>query len=254
MSERIDKMLVTAGLVASRSQALQLIKEGVVYYRDKQIKKASTPVEEDGLEVRKDVQYVGRGAHKIEGAISEFSISIENKTVADVGACTGGFTDYVLRNGAIKSYAIDVGHDQLAKALREDPRVVNMEGVNIRYPLDELASSVDLAVVDLSFISLKLTLESIFSLVKEGGDIIALVKPQFEVGKDNLGKDGIVKNDEVRLESIKSLYKWCEEKGFYISGAMRSPITGKTGNIEYFFYYKKGMNAHKVSEEELLVL
>ncbi len=254
MSERIDKMLVSAGLVASRSQALLLIKEGVVYYNGKQIRKASFLVEGEGLEVRKEAQYVGRGAHKIEGAISKFDISIKNKIIADVGACTGGFTDYVLKNGASKSYAIDVGHDQLAKSLREDSRVINMEGVNIRYPIEDMKEIVDLAVVDLSFISLKLTIDSIFSLVKKNGEIIALVKPQFEVGKDNLGKDGIVKNDEIRLNCLKSLYKFCEVKSYYISGAMRSPITGKTGNIEYFFYFKKGVLQHEVSEDELLVL
>jgi 23S rRNA (cytidine1920-2'-O)/16S rRNA (cytidine1409-2'-O)-methyltransferase len=252
MSDRIDKMLVKAGLVSTRSQAVQLIKEGVVFYKNKQISKASFPVESEGLEVRKDVQYVGRGAHKIEGAINKFKVKLEGQVIADVGACTGGFTDYVLKSEASKSYAIDVGHDQLAKSLREDPRVVNMEGVNIRNPIAELEGVVDLAVVDLSYISLKLTLESIFSLVKDDGEIIALVKPQFEVGKENLSKGGIVKDDTARLKALRELYKFCTEKRFYVAGAMRSPITGKTGNIEYFFYFKKDSNAHAISEEELL--
>lgn len=254
MTDRVDKVLVTLGLVSTRSQALQLVKEGVVFYQGKQVKKASMNVEDSNLEVRKDVLYVGRGAHKIEGAIEQFKLSVKNKIIADVGASTGGFTDYVLKNGAIKVYAIDVGHDQLAMSLREDPRVVNIEGTNVRHPIEELKSCADLAVVDLSFISLKLTLDSIFSLVKDGGEIITLVKPQFEVGKNLLGRSGVVKDPESRLNVLKDLYHFCGERKYFIQDAMVSPITGTTGNVEYFFYFKKGSPSHSISEEQLIVL
>lgn len=250
MTQRLDKALVDAGLASTRSQALQLIKEGVVFSNGKQMTKASTKVSEEGLEVRKDVIYVGRGAHKIEGALKEYGISVEGKIVADVGASTGGFTDYVLKNGATKVYAIDVGHDQLAQSLVEDERVINLEGTNIRHEL-ELSELCDLAVVDLSFISLKLTLPSIMKLVHNQGEVMALVKPQFEIGKEKLGKNGIVKSQEDREFVLSDLYKFCEEHEFFIKGAMRSPITGTTGNVEYFFYFDKNLESHGIDESDL---
>jgi 23S rRNA (cytidine1920-2'-O)/16S rRNA (cytidine1409-2'-O)-methyltransferase len=163
--DRVDKVLVDAGLVTSRSQALLLIEEGVVFYQNEQVDKASKMVTADTLEVRKAVQYVSRGAHKIEGALARFQVSVSGIVIADVGASTGGFTDYVLKSGAKKVYCIDVGHDQLAAPLRADSRVTNFEGVNIKFPY-ELPEKVDLAVVDLSFISIKLVLKNIFDLVK----------------------------------------------------------------------------------------
>jgi 23S rRNA (cytidine1920-2'-O)/16S rRNA (cytidine1409-2'-O)-methyltransferase len=235
--ERADITLVNLGLAISRSQATLLIKEGVVYWNEVPVKKASQKVTEETLEVRKDVHYVGRGAHKIEGALKQFDISVNDLVVADVGASTGGFTDYVLRNGASKVYAIDVGHDQLAAPLREDPRVINLEGKNIRYPL-ELEEKVDLAVVDLSYISLRLTLESIFLLVKDGGEIVTLFKPQFEAGKERVPRTGIVK-DEIREIVLEEFCKWCEEQNYKIVDQMVSPIKGKTGNLEYLLYFQK---------------
>jgi 23S rRNA (cytidine1920-2'-O)/16S rRNA (cytidine1409-2'-O)-methyltransferase len=250
MKDRVDKVLVQMSLVSTRSQASQLVKEGVVFYQNKKVKKPSFLVDENDLEVRKDTLFVGRGAHKIEGALNDFSVSVEGLSIADVGACTGGFTDYVLKNGASHVIAIDVGHDQLAQSLRNDSRVENFEGVNIKHPF-EIENLVDLAVVDLSYISLKLTLKNISNLVKESGKIIALVKPQFEVGKENIGKGGIVKNDEVRINSVKSLYEWCSKNKLYISGAIVSPIKGKTGNIEYFFCFDKQLDSHQFKIEEL---
>lgn len=250
MKDRVDKVLVQMSLVSTRSQASQLVKEGVVFYQNKLVKKPSFLVDKEELEVRKEVLFVGRGAHKIEGALKDFKVSVEGLSVADVGACTGGFTDYVLRNGATNVVAIDVGHDQLAESLRNDSRVENLEGINIKYPY-EISSLVDLAVVDLSYISLKLTLVNISNLVKENGKIIALVKPQFEVGKENIGKGGIVKNDEIRLTTIKSLYEWGGENNLFISGAIASPIKGKTGNKEYFFYFDKTLKSHKIEIQEI---
>lgn len=241
MSElkRADLALVEAGLAPTRSQATLLIDEGVVFYQNRLVKKAAEKVSVTALEVRKEVLYVSRGAHKIEGALEHFKLDPKDMIIADVGASTGGFTDYVLNTKqAKKVYAIDVGHDQLAQKLREDDRVINLEGVNIKngYTLPE---AVDLAVVDLSFISLRLVMPAIFSLVKNGGKVIALVKPQFEVGRDGLDKNGIVKNEELRLETVKKLKEWCEENHFHVIDQCISPIAGKTGNVEYFFYLQK---------------
>ena len=253
MKERVDKVLVQMSLVSTRSQASHLVKEGVVFYQNKLVTKPSLLVDAQNLEVRKEVLFVGRGAHKIEGALKDFSVSVEGISVADVGACTGGFTDYVLKNGARNVVAIDVGHDQLAESLRKDSRVKNLEGINIKHPF-EIEELVDLAVVDLSYISLKLTLNNISNLVKENGKIIALVKPQFEVGKENIGKSGIVKNDEIRLNSLKSLFDWCSENKLYISSAIVSPIKGKTGNVEYFFYFDKKLKIHEMKIKDLELL
>ena len=237
--DRVDKVLVEAKLTSTRSQALLLIEEGVVFYQNKKVEKASMQVTAEGLEVRKDVQYVSRGAHKIEGALARFKINVEGLVVADVGASTGGFTDYVLRSGAKKAFCIDVGHDQLAQSLRSDPRVENHEGVNIKFPF-ELSEKVDLAVVDLSFISLKLVLKNIFDLVKPQGAIVALVKPQFEVGPTGIDQNGIVKSEGHRLVMMHELKEWCKAQGFFLVDQCDSPILGKTGNKEYFFYFDKG--------------
>jgi 23S rRNA (cytidine1920-2'-O)/16S rRNA (cytidine1409-2'-O)-methyltransferase len=237
--DRVDKMLVEAKLTATRSQALLLIEEGVVFYQNKLVEKASQQVSKEGLEVRKEIQYVSRGAHKIEGALARFQVDVKDLVVADVGASTGGFTDYVLRNGATKVYCLDVGHDQLAQSLREDPRVENHEGVNIKFPF-EIKEKVDLAVVDLSFISLKLVLKNIFDLVKPKGKIVALLKPQFEVGQSGLDGNGIVKSEGHRLVMLHEIKEWCKAQGFVLVDQCESPILGKNGNKEYFFYFDKG--------------
>ncbi len=237
--ERVDKVLVEAKLTATRSQALLLIEEGVVFYQNKKVEKASQQVTSEGLEVRKDVQYVSRGAHKIEGALARFQVNVEGFVVADVGASTGGFTDYVLRSGASKVFCIDVGHDQLAPSIKSDPRVENHEGVNIKFPFS-LSQKVDLAVVDLSFISLKLVLRNIFDLVKADGKIIALVKPQFEVGPTGIDQNGIVKSEGHRLVMLHEMKEWCKAQGFFLVDQCDSPIAGKDGNKEYFFYFDKG--------------
>lgn len=237
--DRADKMLVEAKLTSTRSQALLLIEEGVVFYQNKLVEKASQQVTAEGLEVRKEIQYVSRGAHKIEGALARFQVDVKDLIVADVGASTGGFTDYVLRNGATKVYCLDVGHDQLAQSLRDDPRVENHEGVNIKFPF-EIKEKVDLAIVDLSFISLKLVLKNIFDLVKPKGKIVALLKPQFEVGQSGLDGNGIVKSEGHRLVMLHEIKEWCKAQGFVLVDQCESPILGKNGNKEYFFYFDKG--------------
>lgn len=235
--DRVDKMLVAVGLVPTRSQALLLIEEGVIFYNNQKVEKASQQVTSVGLEVRKDVLYVSRGAHKIESALARFEVDVADKIIADVGASTGGFTDYVLRAGAKKVYCLDVGHDQLAPSIKEDPRVENHEGVNIKFPF-QLSELVDIAVVDLSFISLKLVLKNIFDLVKPEGQIVALVKPQFEVGRDGLDNNGIVKSEGHRLVMLSQLKDWCQQQGLQVLKQCESSILGKDGNKEYFFYFK----------------
>lgn len=239
MKDRVDKVLVEAKLTSTRSQALLLIEEGVVFYQNKKVEKASQQVTPDGLEVRKEVQYVSRGAHKIEGALARFQVEVKDLIVADVGASTGGFTDYVLRTGAKRVICIDVGHDQLAESLKKDSRVENHEGVNIKFPF-EISEKVDLAVVDLSFISIKLVLKNIFDLVKPTGKIIALIKPQFEVGQSGLDNNGIVKSEGHRLVMLHELKEWCKAQGFILVDQCESSILGKNGNKEYFFYFDKG--------------
>lgn len=236
--DRVDKVLVLAGLVSTRSQALLLIDEGVVFFNDQKVEKASQQVTTVGLEVRKDVQYVSRGAHKIEKALSRFNIDVSQKIIADVGASTGGFTDFVLRAGAKKVYCLDVGHNQLAASIKEDSRVINYEGVNIKFPF-QLPELVDIAVVDLSFISLKLVLKNIFDLVKPDGVIITLVKPQFEVGRDGLDGNGIVKSEGHRLVMLSQLKEWCAKEKLHLISQCESPILGKDGNKEYFFHFDK---------------
>jgi len=231
---RVDKLLVDLGLAVTRSQAKQLIQEGVVFCDGIKITKPSANIAGD-LEVRKENIFVSRGAHKLEKALAEFTIDPQQLIIADIGASTGGFTDLLLSRKAKKIYAIDVGHDQLAEKLKNDERVANFEGVNIRYGL-KLPEKVDLCVVDLSYISLKLVLRAIFDLLTAEGEVIALVKPQFEVGREKLGKNGLVKNSQDRLDCLLSLYDWCSENKYYIKAGTISPLAGKTGNIEYLFY------------------
>ena len=250
-SQRIDKLLVEKGLVSNRSKARGLILEGVVYVDNKLVLKPGTLVQPSkNLEVRKEQHFVGRGALKIEAPINTFSLVMNEKIVADIGASTGGFTDYVLRIGARKVYAIDVGHDQLDPLLKENVKVINMEGINIKHSL-ELPELVDFSMVDLSFISLKLVLENIFSLVKKGGEVLTLVKPQFEAGRERLGKKGVIRDGAIWLEVLEELYDWCDEKEIKVLNAMASPVLGKEGNKEFFYLLSKE-NKGKVFLKESL--
>lgn len=230
---RLDEFLVELGQASSRSQAKQLVQQGAVQLNGKVVTKpAQKTNKQDEVILINPQQYVGRGAKKISSAINHFQINPQDLVVADIGACTGGFTDYLLQEGASKIYAIDVGKGQLASKLQNDPRVVNMEGINIKNPL-ELPEKVDLAVVDLSFISLKLTLKNIAALIKENGEIITLIKPQFEAGHRNIPKDGVIKNKEMLKNILQDFRDWCHKNDFQISQIIPSPITGKRGNKEY---------------------
>jgi 23S rRNA (cytidine1920-2'-O)/16S rRNA (cytidine1409-2'-O)-methyltransferase len=239
--ERIDKALVTLNLCETRSQATGLIKEGFVYYNGGQVTKTSLKIsldEPERIDIRKDYQFVGRGAHKLEGAHKDFDLIFTDKIIADVGASTGGFTEYALINGASKVYAIDVGHDQLAQKLCDNPKVINLEGTNIKNEVN-LSEDCDMAVVDLSFISLRLVAVSIAKLIKENGELIFLVKPQFEVGKEGIGKNGIVKDIQLVDKTLKDLEEYFHTINISVHNTIKSPIKGKSGNQEYLFYCTK---------------
>lgn len=233
MSNRIDKEMLERQMVKTRSQARMLIEQGDVYCNEKLVSKPGLNVtENDQIEIRNRSLFVSRGAYKLEKALNMFNIDPKDKVVADIGASTGGFTQLLLQRGAKKIYCIDVGHDQLHEDLKGLPQVVNMEGVNIKYPL-ELPEKVDLCVVDLSFISIKQVYHNIQSLLAPNGKSIILVKPQFEAGKERLGKNGLVKNEGMREEIFKEVLNWFTENDYSIIEKTESPIAGKTGNLEY---------------------
>ncbi|GAB4016250.1 MAG: TlyA family rRNA (cytidine-2'-O)-methyltransferase [Bdellovibrio sp.] len=233
---RADLAMVEVGLCPTRSQAAQLINQEVVFCGQERVRKPSQNVNPADLRIIKENMYVSRGGDKLEGALKKLNIDlVENFTVADVGASTGGFTDCLLKKGASKVYCIDVGHDQLNPMIKADPRVINFEGVNIRHGID-LPEKVDLVVSDLSFISLKLVLKEMFDLLKPDGQLLTLVKPQFEVGKNGVDGHGIVKSEELRRESLIKLVEFYQENNWPINGICDSPILGKDGNKEYFFW------------------
>jgi 23S rRNA (cytidine1920-2'-O)/16S rRNA (cytidine1409-2'-O)-methyltransferase len=233
MKERLDKLLFDLGHVDTRSKAKTIIEKGLVEVNGKLVKKAGEKVQKDSeIKILTDKIYVSRAAYKIVEAIKTFRPELESKIAADVGASTGGFTQVLLENGVAKVYAIDVGHDQLNPLLKEDERVINQEGINIKYP-HELPEKVDLAVTDLSFISLRLVFDNIWNLVKEGGFVIALIKPQFEAGRERMGKDAVIRDDKLRQEVLNEVLTWFDENGYKYQAVIDSPITGKDGNYEY---------------------
>lgn len=236
MKERLDKILSDRGLVASRSQAKVLIEKGSVLVNGVPAKKAGELVDPTaGIEVRSEI-FVGRGAFKLKHALEEFQLDPAGKVILDVGASTGGFTEVLLGAGARKVFAIDVGHGQLAQKLRDDPRVVNLEGTNIKEltALDELA---DGAVMDLSFISITKVLAQVRALLKPQGFLVALVKPQFEVGPQRLPKDGVVKDESLRGTVLKEIEAFAEASGWQHRRSILSPIEGKSGNVEYLAHF-----------------
>lgn len=239
---RADKKLVEMGLTSTRSKAQQLIQNGAVTYKGEALKKSSELIDpefEKTLQLTAGSQsFVGRGALKMQGALEDFKLDFEHKVVADIGASTGGFSEFALQKGAKKIYAIDVGHDQLDPKLLSDDRVVNFEGVNIRYGV-ELPEQVDMAVVDLSFISLKLCLEKVRELVKSEGELVVLFKPQFEMGREALNSQGVVRSEGLVEKGLKDLQSWCENVGLYVKQTAPCRLRGKTGNQEYFLYLIK---------------
>lgn len=232
MGSRLDKYLVESEMVKTRSQASMLIKQGDVLCNGKVISKASYIVgENDKIEIQSGELYVSRGAHKLIGAIESFGLDFKGKVIADCGASTGGFTQVSLKNGASKVYALDVGHNQLSPILKEDERVVNLEGVNLKHAY-ELPEKVDYCVADLSFISIKLVFPTMTSFLKNCGKAVILIKPQFEAGQSRLGKNGIVRPEYI--EEIKDeVLSWFRENNYKIENVIDSPILGKTGNKEF---------------------
>ena len=236
MKERADKVLADLKLVASRSQAKSLIEKGDVLVNGEILKKSSELISyEAEIEIKAPL-YVGRGAFKLEKALEAFNVNVQDLVVLDVGASTGGFTEVLLLKGAAKVYAIDVGHDQLAQKLRDDSRVMNLEGTNIREltSLPELAQG---AVMDLSFISMTKVLEQVKNLLQPGSFLIALVKPQFEAGLERLPKDGVIKDERVRAQILNEVIVFALEHGWIHERTIVSPIEGKSGNVEYLVHF-----------------
>lgn len=240
--QRLDQYLTEQGLVKSRSMAQSMIMAGEVYVNQQKASKAGELVTgEEKIEIRsKSLQYVSRGGLKLDKAMKVFPVSLLDSVCMDIGASTGGFTDCMLQNGARRVYAVDVGYGQLAWKLRQDERVVNLERTNIRYVTKEqIPDAIDFFSVDVSFISLKLVLPVAFSLLNEHGSGVCLIKPQFEAGRNKVGKKGVVRDPAVHIEVIENVLEFTREIGFSVLGLDYSPVRGPEGNIEYLMYVKK---------------
>ncbi len=233
---RLDLLLVQRGLAESREKAQAVIFSGQVLVNGQKQDKAGAPVPEDA-ELRilgEMLRYVSRGGLKLEAALTEFHLPVEGVIALDVGASTGGFTDCLLQQGAQKVYAVDVGYGQMAWKIRQDPRVIVIERVNIREMAPALVPEpVDLAVIDVSFISLEKVIPRVRNFLKPDGAIVALIKPQFEVGKEHVGKGGIVRDEAARTAAVKRIEDFIRGLGFDVKGIIPSPITGQDGNVEY---------------------
>ena len=243
MKERLDVLLVNRGMASSREKAKSMIMEGIVYVNGQKEDKAGTLFDTGApLEVRgTTLPYVSRGGLKLEKSLKSFSLNLNGLVCLDVGASTGGFTDCMLQNGAAKVYAIDVGRGQLDWKLRNDPRVVCMEKTNIRYvrPAD-IGEEASFSSIDVSFISLTKVLGPVKDLLKPDGQIVCLVKPQFEAGREKVGKKGVVRDPRVHEEVLHKVIRWALDLGFIVLQLDFSPIKGPEGNIEYLLHLKKG--------------
>lgn len=252
---RLDVYLTEKGLTQSRERAKSLIMAGQVYIKNQKCDKAGTMLDEDETEVEirgEQLKYVSRGGLKLEKAMQEFPIDLNNKTTMDIGASTGGFTDCMLQNGAKKVFAVDVGYGQFAWKLRQDPRVVNMERTNIRYVTPEnIGEPIDFASIDVSFISLKLVLPPAYNLLSPDGEIVALIKPQFEAGRSQVGKKGVVRDKNVHLEVVRTVLDFAVSSGFSVLGLSYSPIKGPEGNIEYLAFLKKSDTPQNITNEKI---
>ena len=241
MKERLDVLLVNQGLAPSRERAKSLIMEGIVYVNGQKEDKPGqsfdiyAPIEVRGS----TLPYVSRGGLKLEKAMKTWPITLEGLTCMDVGASTGGFTDCMLQNGAAKVYAVDVGHGQLAWKLRNDERVVNLEKTNVRYlTAEQVPEKVDFVSVDVSFISLTMVLPPVKPFLSEDACLVTLIKPQFEAGREKVGKKGVVREKSTHLEVCRKVIDFAVSAGFTVLGLEFSPIRGPEGNIEYLLYLK----------------
>ncbi len=250
--ERIDIVLVNKGLAPSRERAKALIMEGIVFVNNQKCDKAGTNVKDtDIIEIRgKTLKFVSRGGLKLEKAMKSFDLSLDGFICADIGASTGGFTDCMLQSGAKKVYSIDVGYGQLAWKLRTDERVINLENTNFRnVTKDQIPDELDFASVDVSFISLTLILPVLRPLLKDGANAVCLIKPQFEAGKENVGKNGVVRERSVHIAVINKIMDFALLNGFSFLGLDFSPVKGPKGNIEYLCLLKKSDNAENLCDK-----
>ena len=242
MKDRLDILLVKRGLAESREKAKAVIMSGIVYVDGQKEDKAGQTFDDTAnIEVRGNtLKYVSRGGLKLEKAMECFDVSVKDKVCMDIGASSGGFTDCMLQNGAKKVYAVDVGHGQLAWKLRNDTRVVVMEKTNIRYVKPEdIGESIDFASIDVSFISLSKVLPAAYNLLGERGEIVALIKPQFEAGREKVGKKGVVREKSTHIEVIQNCFAYAGENGFFVRELEFSPVKGPEGNIEYLYHLVK---------------
>ena len=256
MKIRLDQYLVQHGMIQSRERAKALIMAGVVFVNEQKVDKAGEMIKEDAkVEVRgHDIGYVSRGGLKLEKAMQCFPLTPNGKVCMDIGASTGGFTDCMLQNGAVKVYAVDVGYGQLDWRLRSDARVVCMERTNARYLTHEqIPDELDFASVDVSFISLKLILPALAGLLKPDGHAVCLVKPQFEAGREKVGKKGVVRDPAVHLEVLEHFLEHAKESRFTVLGLTYSPIRGPEGNIEYLGYLSRAEEEPPVHDLKALV-
>ncbi|MBO4902320.1 MAG: TlyA family RNA methyltransferase [Lachnospiraceae bacterium] len=257
MKERLDVILVQQGYAKSREAAKAIIMSGNVFVNGQREDKAGTAFETEGLQLtvkENPLKYVSRGGLKLEKAIETFSLKLEGFTCMDIGASTGGFTDCMLQNGAKKVYAIDVGHGQLDWKLRNDPRVVCMEKTNFRYVTGEqISESIDFASVDVSFISLSKILPAAYPLLAKDAQMVCLIKPQFEAGREKVGKKGVVRDKKVHEEVIMAVLSCCRQIGFEVLALTFSPIKGPEGNIEYLVHIQKQENRPLVNINQEMV-
>ena len=240
---RLDVLLTEQGLQESRQKAQATIMSGLVFVNGQRVDKPGTAIPNDAkIEIRGNtLKYVSRGGLKLEKAMAEFPIELNGCICGDIGASTGGFTDCMLQNGASKVYSVDVGYGQLAWKLRTDERVVNLERTNFRYVTQEqVPDAIGFASVDVSFISLRLILPVLFCLLQKDGEAVCLIKPQFEAGREKVGKKGVVRDPATHRQVIEAVCSFALETGFSISGLTFSPVKGPEGNIEYLMFLKKG--------------
>lgn len=252
--ERLDILITERNLAESREKAKAYIMAGVVYVNGQKEDKPGLKVKRSAaIEVREKMKYVSRGGYKLEKAMGVFGLTLEKKVCMDVGASTGGFTDCMLQNGAGKVYAIDVGYGQLAWKLRQDERVICMEKTNIRYVTGEaIGELIQFSSIDVSFISLKKVLEPIGQLLTEDGQIMALIKPQFEAGREQVEKHGVVKNPKVHKQVIEEVWQYANSLKMGILGLDFSPIKGPEGNREYLIYLQKNAGGIQENQEEII--
>ena len=256
MKERLDVLLVKQGFFESREKAKAVIMAGDVYVNGQREDKAGTSFDETKIQIEVrgvQLKYVSRGGLKLEKAMQSFPITLEGKVCMDIGASTGGFTDCMLQNGAVKVYSVDVGHGQLAWKLRNDERVKCMEKTNFRYMLrKDLEDDIEFASVDVSFISLTKILGPARALLSDQGEMVCLIKPQFEAGKDKVGKKGVVREPKVHEEVIAKVVDFASSNGFTVLGLEHSPIKGPEGNIEYLIYLRKDASVSiEMPQEEM---